>query len=188
MARIYTKTGDKGTTSLVDSSRVSKDDLRVHVLGTLDEVNAHIGSIIVLLPRKHATRLLLLKTQSVLFTCGSRLAEPREESVLGLKMPDDELIQEYEQAIDTLSRELAPLAQFILPGGTELASRTHVARAVARRAERLIVSLRQEGEFVEPGVLQYMNRLSDWLFTLARYYNFEADCEELVWESHSDNT
>ncbi len=181
--KIYTKTGDKGTTGLIDGSRVSKANIRIEALGTLDEANAHIGILMTLVAPDHVSRTLLLKTQSLLFTCGSRMAEPGEESALGLNLPGQTIIKEYEASIDAMTNQLPPLTQFILPGGTPLAAQTHVTRAVIRRAERLLIALKDSGAEVEPGIIQYINRLSDWFFTLARFYNWEVKEPEIIWRS-----
>lgn len=179
--KIYTKTGDKGETGLVDGSRVSKADKRIELLGTLDEVNAGIGLILTVLDENHTTRDLLIKTQSALFSCGSRIAEPQERSVLNIPLPDDTFIKVYEKSIDTLTKKMPPLKQFILPGGNELASRTHFVRSLVRRAERNLVEFIESGGIVEGEILRYLNRLSDWFFTLARYYNFEVGVKDITW-------
>lgn len=184
LPKIYTKTGDKGKTGLVDGSRVSKSDPRVDALGTLDEANAALGLIITQLSPQDTSRELLLKAQSLLFTCGSRIAEPTEVSSLGLSMPDAKILKEYEKSIDAMTKELPELTQFILPGGTELAARTHMARAVVRRAERCVVELKEADAHIDSEIVQFLNRLSDWLFTLARYYNHQAGQTETIWQAN----
>ncbi len=183
MSKIYTKTGDKGRTGLVDGARVSKASLRINALGTLDEVNAWIGAILVELKEKSGERDLLEKTQSWLFACGSRLAEQAEESILMIKLPDDTVIAEYEKSIDRMTSELPPLDKFILPGGSEVSARIHIARTVVRRAERALVALQEAGQFVDPVLVRYLNRLSDWFFTLARWCNNKAGRNDIIWKN-----
>ncbi|HEY1074350.1 MAG TPA: cob(I)yrinic acid a,c-diamide adenosyltransferase [Patescibacteria group bacterium] len=180
--KIYTKTGDKGTTGLVDGSRIRKSSLRIEVLGTFDEANAHLGLLITFLSSDHTSLDLLLKAQSMLFSCGARIAEPSNQSHLKLTLPTADFIGEFEKSIDVMTQDLPPLTQFILPGGGVLSAQVHIARAVIRRCERLLVALEDEGSIVEPEVLQWVNRLSDWLFTLARFYNQEKNIVERVWE------
>ncbi len=184
MSKIYTKTGDKGRTGLVDGSRVSKASLRIQALGSLDEINAWIGLMLAHFPYDIPEQALLRGMQSWLFVCGSRLAETSEESMLNLVLPDDAVIASYEASIDAMTEKMPPLTNFILPGGTDVAARLHVVRTVVRRAERSLVALQEAGQYVDPVVLRYINRLSDWFFTLARYCNFRAGCDEVVWESH----
>lgn len=181
MTKIYTKTGDKGKTGLVDGSRVSKSDARIRVLGVFDEANAALGFVAAAVPEGHASRALLLRAQSLLFNCGARIAEPLEESVLGIALPDKAVLKEYEYSIDAMTAQLSPLKRFILPGGTELSARAHMARGVVRRSERELVALKDGGVQVDAEILQFVNRLSDWLFTLARYYNFEAGQKDIPW-------
>lgn len=183
--KIYTKTGDKGSTSLVDGSRIRKSALRIEALGTFDEANAHLGLLATIISTDHPAHGLLFRAQAMLFTCGSRLADPAQESRLALTLPDQSFIQLYEQSIDTMTRDMPPLTQFIVSGGSIDSSQAHIARAVVRRCERILISLVDEGIDVEPVVLRWINRLSDWLFTLARYRNFEQGISDVVWESGS---
>jgi cob(I)alamin adenosyltransferase len=180
--KIYTKTGDKGHTSLVDGTRISKSHPRIAVLGAMDELNAAIGLLLVVVPKEDAMREMLLQTQSCLFNCGSRLAEPTKVSKLTIKLPDGALIKHYEQSIDAMTAELEPLNRFILPGGSELSARTHWVRSVVRRVEREIVMLHESGETVDPLIQQFINRLSDWFFTLARYYAKLSGEAEVLWK------
>lgn len=179
--KIYTKTGDKGQTGLVDNSRVSKADVRIEALGVFDEANAHLGVVASLMPESHAARALVLAAQSMLFNCGAFLADPRSKSPLVKQLPTREFIQHYEQSIDTMTGQLPPLTGFILPGGTTLAAEVHVARTVVRRAERVLVALSESGVLINPQVSQFINRLSDWLFTLARFVNKEAGADDVLW-------
>jgi cob(I)alamin adenosyltransferase len=182
MAKIYTKTGDKGNTGLVDGSRISKASLRIEVLGGLDEANAELGLLVSWIAKGHPLRPLLLECQSWLFNCGSRLADPSETPSLQIELPNEGLIKRLESSIDAMTAELPSLTNFILPGGVEPAARAHIARAVVRRSERSIVALKESGAAVEQDMLRFLNRLSDWLFTAARYFNYKAGEVEVIWD------
>lgn len=180
--KIYTKTGDKGSTSLIGGTKVSKAHLRIEAYGTVDELNSYIG-----LCRDHITdansRAVLLETQDRLFTVGSALAcDPEKET--RLKIPDlhEEDITLLEKAIDKMHEVLPPMKSFILPGGLIAASHLHVARCVCRRAERQVVRLSEESHEVEIIIQKYLNRLSDYLFVLARYVAFLEKAEEIPWK------
>ncbi len=180
--KIYTKTGDKGSTSLIGGTKVSKAHLRIEAYGTVDELNSYIG-----LCRDHITdadsRAVLLETQDRLFTVGSALAcDPEKETKL--KIPDlhEEDITLLEKAIDKMHEVLPPMKSFILPGGLIAASHLHVARCVCRRAERQVVRLSEESHEVEIIIQKYLNRLSDYLFVLARYVAFLEKAEEIPWK------
>jgi cob(I)alamin adenosyltransferase len=177
--KIYTKTGDTGQTSLFGGDRLSKDDARIEAYGTVDELNAFVGLL-----RDHLVdeevRVLLLTIQNRLFTLGAHLATaPGRQSVA----PDlkDEDIQLLEQAMDRMDEVLAPLRNFILPGGHAAISYAHLARTICRRAERRVVSLVQEDEAVEM-IIRYLNRLSDYFFVLARYVAHLYKVEEVIWK------
>jgi cob(I)alamin adenosyltransferase len=178
--KIYTKTGDDGTTGLLGSQRVLKDDPRIDAYGTVDELNAVIG-----LARSTAmdggTDAILAKIQNDLFTVGSALADPNPSgtfhSLVTLTMAE-----ELERQIDALELELPPLTQFILPGGSPASAHLHLARTVCRRAERLVVRLAHlPGEDVSETVVVYLNRLSDALFVLARHVNWKAGFDDVPW-------
>ena len=179
--RIYTKTGDDGTTGLVRGSRRSKDDLRVEAFGTVDEANSFIG-----LARLHSAGLarvdsVLARIQNDLFDLGSDLATPGTdgESDKALRITPAQT-EWLERQIDDYNASLEPLTSFVLPGGTPLAAALHVGRTVVRRAERLVVALRgREGE-VSPDVLIYLNRLSDLLFVMARIANADGR-DDVLW-------
>ena len=173
ITRVYTKTGDAGETSLVDGSRVSKNDLRVAAYGDVDELNSLLGLARVGLQDQQLDNELG-KIQNELFIVGADLASP-----LTIQVPrvDESHITEMEQLIDSLLEELEPLREFILPGGTQLGATLHLARCVARRAERCIVALLNEAE-INPHSLTYLNRLSDLLFVMARVANHRADVKE----------
>ena len=180
--KIYTKTGDAGSTGLFGGGRVPKDDVRVQAYGDVDELNAVIGMArsIETLPRIDE---VLVPIQRDLFAIGALLATPdREKMALHLEKAriDDGRIRELERAIDEGESELEPLKAFILPGGSAKAAALHVARTVCRRAERHVVTLQHEVE-LPPLAIIYLNRLSDLLFTLARVANRRAGAGEVTW-------
>lgn len=173
ITRVYTKTGDKGETSLVDGSRVSKADLRVAAYGDVDELNSLLGMARVGLQDAQLDEALG-RIQNELFIVGADLASP-----MAIQVPrmTEERIAAMEQLIDLLLEELEPLREFILPGGSALGATLHLARTVARRAERAIVSLAAEAE-INLRALEYLNRLSDLLFVMARVANHRAGQRE----------
>lgn len=176
--KIYTKTGDKGETGLLGTIRVSKDSLRIVAIGEVDELNAALGFCLV---ESKGTELEepLLKIQNWLFDLGSELASPHATNEK-LVSVDGEHIGFLESSMDQQTEKLESLKNFILPGGSELASRLHLARCVCRRVERNIVSLiREEG--IRADLLIFINRLSDWLFVSARTANHFADVEDIKW-------
>ena len=173
--KIYTRTGDDGTTGLVDGSRCPKHAARMEAIGAVDEANSAIG-LATLASMSDEHRALLLRTQNDLFDLGADLATPTSSggddfapSEMVLRMVTRQTAY-LEQAIDRLNEHLAPLTSFILPGGSEAAARVHIARAAVRRAERRMVALVAEAP-VNPAALTYVNRLSDLLFVLARALN-----------------
>ena len=181
--KIYTRTGDDGTTALGSGRRVAKYDLRVEAYGTLDETNAAIG-----LARLHtasgapALDAMLARIQNDLFDLGADLCFPAEtkDGRERLQVTDAQVAR-LEQEIDTLNRELEPLRSFVLPGGSPAASFLHLARTVSRRAERLMVALdARQGETVGAPALRYINRLSDFLFVAARYANDKGQ-SDVTW-------
>lgn len=176
--RIYTKTGDKGDTALFGGRRVSKSHLRVDAYGTVDELNSFIGLLHDSV-EDQAVRSLLLQVQHRLFTLGAHLAsDPDKHPPTPDLAPAD--IALLEQAIDHMDADLAPLKNFILPGGHPVVSICHVCRTVCRRAERLVVALNRK-EPVDPLVLQYLNRLSDYFFVLARHLARLKEIPETIW-------
>lgn len=180
--KIYTKSGDKGKTSLLGGKRVSKHHLRIESYGTVDELNSFIGLVNDQIPEsENEIKQELTTIQELLFTIGSSLAADPDNKEFIIK-PDikTEDILHLEQAIDRMTSALPALTHFILPGGHVAISTCHVARTVCRRAERLIVYL-SENEPVEPIVIQYLNRLSDYLFTLCRAIGFIYGVEEKRW-------
>ena len=180
--KIYTKTGDTGSTGLFGGGRVGKDHPRVEAYGDVDELNAALGLArsIELMPRIDE---VIVPLQRDLFAIGALLATPDVEKMhqqLEKARIDDDRITELERAIDACDRELEPLKSFILPGGTPKAAALHVARTICRRAERRIVALQRDVE-LPPLVVTYMNRLSDLLFMLARVANQRAGAGEVTW-------
>lgn len=184
--KIYTKTGDKGTTALFGGTRVKKYNLRIESYGTVDELNSYIG-LIKDQEINEIEKASLLKIQSELFTLGAMLATPPEKEVLKngkerLNIPkiNDGSIEFLEQEIDRMDAVLPQMTHFILPGGHQAVSFCHIARCVCRRAERLSVELNDE-ETINPDVIKYLNRLSDYLFTLARKLSKDLAVEEIKW-------
>ncbi|MFS0779152.1 cob(I)yrinic acid a,c-diamide adenosyltransferase [Neobacillus sp. 3P2-tot-E-2] len=176
--KIYTKTGDKGTTSLIYGQRVAKNDLRVEAYGTCDETNSMIGLALSYIKdesfqKKELIENMYHKIQTNLFHVGAELATPKGKEVKWSLNVND--IEEMEKQIDVLNESLPELTNFILPGGHSAGAAFHVARTTARRAERCAVSL---GEDVNPLVLAYLNRLSDLLFVTARYVNHAVGIKE----------
>jgi len=180
--RIYTKTGDKGTTSLIGGTKVPKSDIRIETYGTVDELNSWIGLIGDQL-HEAEIRKELKEIQDRLFTIGSALATDGEKEPK-MKLPDlhDTDIAFLEKRIDAMTDELPPMKSFILPGGHPVVSSIHIVRCVCRRAERLAVSMQQNDLFIDEKVIQYLNRLSDYLFTLARYAGMKLGAEEVPWK------
>lgn len=181
-SQLYTRTGDTGTTSLVGGRRADKDDPRLEAYGTIDELNSHIGLV-------HATASspliadTLLWIQHRLFDIGGYLAcHPESQFQLPPGVTDSDILR-LEQAIDTVDASLPPLNSFVLPGGSVEAAQTHIARTVARRAERRIISLNRLHP-VDPSVIRFINRLSDFLFSIARFNNVNRHIDEIFW--HKD--
>lgn len=177
--KIYTKTGDKGQTSLIGGTRVPKYHLRIETYGTVDELNSYIGLIMCQDIEAHDQQLLK-EIQDRLFTVGASLAADPEKSKM--KIPDlhDSDITLLENEMDAANETLPPLKHFVLPGGNTVVSYCHIARCVCRRAERLTVEL-AENSFVDEHVTIYLNRLSDYLFVLARKLTSYFNAEENVW-------
>ncbi|MBT2557307.1 cob(I)yrinic acid a,c-diamide adenosyltransferase [Hymenobacter sp. ISL-91] len=178
--KIYTKTGDKGLTSLIGGTRVPKSSLRIECYGTVDELNSYIG-LVRDQPVNEARRTLLKEIQDRLFTVGASLASDPEKSKM--KIPDLHAadVELLEQEMDRMNETLPELRVFVLPGGHQSVSFAHLARCVCRRAERLVIHL-NEDEFVAELVIMYLNRLSDYLFVLSRQMAHELNAEEVKWE------
>ena len=179
--KIYTKTGDKGFTSLIGGTRVPKSSLRIECYGTVDELNSHIG-LVSDQDVNAGRRPLLKEIQDRLFTIGSALAADPEKS--RMKLPDLHAadVTLLEDEMDRLNADLPELRAFILPGGHPAVSHTHVARCVCRRAERMVIHL-SEGSFVAELVVVYLNRLSDYLFVLSRAMAHDLGVEEVTWQA-----
>ncbi|MFY9641920.1 MAG: cob(I)yrinic acid a,c-diamide adenosyltransferase [Rhodomicrobium sp.] len=183
LTKIYTKTGDDGTTALGSGERVLKTSKRIAAYGTVDETNAAIGLARLLLPEdQQAVAAMLARIQNDLFDLGADLCvpdrgEPLPYTPLRLK---DEQVQRLEREIDTMNAEMAPLTSFVLPGGTKAGACLHLARTICRRAERCIVELKLDGEQVSDAACRYVNRLSDHLFVASRYVNGKGK-EDLLW-------
>jgi cob(I)alamin adenosyltransferase len=177
--KIYTRGGDKGDTDLLGGKRVGKDDLRVESYGTVDELNAALGMVCAsgLEPvlAQHVERI-----EHELFTVCSRLAAAPGADLSRIPAIEQAWIDRLEHEIDEATAALPPLRQFVLPGGSVPASWLHLARTICRRAERVVVRLARAEE-VEPLAIAYLNRLSDWLFVMARLANQEAGARELFW-------
>lgn len=184
--RIYTRGGDKGATSLADGARRRKDDIRVEAYGAIDETNAAIGvARLAIEPRDAALDAMLERIQNDLFDLGAELATPVEpgtpiDPATRLVITPSQ-VERLEKEIDALNADLAPLKSFVLPGGTAAAAHLHLARAICRRAERVMVTLSAtNGEHVAPTALAYVNRLSDFLFVASRYVN--RDTGDVLWK------
>ncbi|MBB6270169.1 cob(I)alamin adenosyltransferase [Pedobacter cryoconitis] len=177
--KIYTKTGDKGQTSLIGGTRVPKFHLRIECYGTVDELNSYIGLIQCQDIDPHAQQVLK-EVQDRLFTIGASLAADPEKSKM--KIPDLNLadISLLEQEMDKMNEILPELKHFVLPGGDTVVSYCHIARCICRRAERLTVNLAVDS-FVDDKVTIYLNRLSDYLFVLARKLGFDKKTDESIW-------
>ncbi len=180
--KIYTKTGDLGKTSLIGGTKVPKSHIRIEAYGTIDELNSHIGLLTDQLKHEH-TRTLLKEIQDRLFTIGSSLAcDPEREPLM--KIPDlkEADVTLLETEIDKMNDVLPAMRFFVLPGGHVSISQAHVCRCVCRRAERLCVNMQEHDLFVEPLVIKYINRLSDYLFVVSRYAGHLLGIAEIAWK------
>ena len=177
--KIYTRTGDDGTTSLFAGGRVKKDDARVEAYGTVDELNSILGSVRAISKNAEINEIIQ-EIQNYLFHLGADLATPFEVENLKIKRIAKEDVEKIERWIDEIDLRLEPLKNFILPGGTLLASFLHLARTVCRRAERRIVYL-SEREKINTQIIPFVNRLSDLLFVLARYANKIENVPDVKW-------
>ncbi len=182
ISKVYTRTGDSGKTSLVSGTRVDKDDVRVEAYGTVDELNSNLGVLL------HSTKLddpdivaVIRKAQNKLFNIGAYLANDKADSLYGVKKED---VEELEKMMDQMNEELPPTQGFVLPGGTRLSATADRCRTVTRRAERRIVTLAKVAT-VDPLVLEYLNRLSDFFFVFARYNNIQNQVEEIYWDKNA---
>jgi len=189
--KIYTKTGDKGETGLIDGNRVSKANPRIVAYGTVDELNSNIGLAISFLRLKHKDLFLdlidiMTRLQRDLFIIGSDLADPRypptKKDLFSTPRMEEKMTLVLEEAIDKIEMELEPIKFFILPGGSIEASLLHVTRTISRRAE-ITVTLLSKDQIINPIVLAYLNRLSDFLFVAARLINKRLGIKDIAWRS-----
>jgi len=174
LSKIYTRTGDDGTTGLGDGSRVAKDSLRVDAFGTVDEANSAIGVVLAADTVPQGIRALLTEIQHDLFELGGELCIPGHSAIT------DDFITRLETELDALNEDLPALQEFILPGGGQAAAACHLARTIVRRAERITTTL-ASAESVRPEVLKYLNRLSDLLFVVARVLARAESGQEVLW-------
>jgi cob(I)alamin adenosyltransferase len=183
--KIYTKTGDKGKTALIGGTKVFKNHIRIETYGTIDELNSYVGLVRDYTPEEHQ-RDVLKEIQERLFVIGSSLAcDPDKQT--GMHIPDlkEEDVTVLEKEIDWMNDRLPVMKNFILPGGHPAVSFAHVARCVCRRAERCIVNMQQHELQVESVILKYLNRLSDYLFILARFIARELHVPEIIWQGRN---
>jgi cob(I)alamin adenosyltransferase len=181
--KIYTKTGDAGTTSLIGGTKVPKSHIRIESYGTVDELNSFIGYSNDLIQDEHSN-MMLKEIQDRLFTIGSSLAcDPEKEPQM--KIPDlkETDVKLLESEIDKMNEALPPMKSFLLPGGHPAVSSLHVCRCVCRRTERICVFMLEESIFIDPLVIKYLNRLSDYLFVLSRYVGHIMQVAEVPWKA-----
>lgn len=181
-SKIYTKTGDLGKTSLIGGTKVPKSHIRIDTYGTVDELNSYIGLVNDQI-NDAKTNAVLKEIQDRLFTVGSSLAcDPDKEPLM--KIPDlkEEDIVLLEKEMDAMNEVLPPMKSFVLPGGHVAVSTAHIARCVCRRAERCCVNMQEQEMFVDPLVIKYLNRLSDYLFVLSRYAGHLLNVAEIPWK------
>lgn len=182
--KIYTKTGDKGKTSLLGGTRVNKYDLRIETYGTIDELNSQIG-VLRSMDVGEEVKQVLIKIQTFLFTSGSQLASEPGKSRIKIPTLKDDAISFLENEIDKMDAALPQMRHFVLPGGHPAVAAAHVARTVCRRAERLVIHLRDESEVPEP-IPIFLNRLSDFFFVLSRKLSQDLGAEEIPWIAEKD--
>ena len=174
LSRIVTRTGDTGSTGLSDGSRIDKDHPRIEAIGTLDELNSHLGLLLTTLPSEHPVSPWIITIQHDLFDLGGELACP------GHQLFPEKVSERLEHQLEQLNNTMPALEEFILPGGKLAASQAHICRTVCRRAERTLITLNRETE-INPQALISINRLSDWLFIVARFLARENGGRETLW-------
>ena len=175
LSKIYTKTGDDGSTGLGDGERISKHSARIEAIGAVDELNSQLGVVLAVPTLPESFSHILIPIQHALFELGGELCIP------GYIRITDDMVLQLEQTLDALNEPLPPLKEFILPGGSLASAQCHVARATCRRAERRLVALAQT-ETVSPAALHYLNRLSDLLFVMCRAINQSLDVPDVLWQ------
>ena len=180
--KIYTKTGDDGTTGIQNGARISKTDSRIQAYGMVDEINSFLGIILSKLDERDLVNLIT-KIQNDLFVVGSDLSNPDLKNTQN--RVNDEMIKALEENIDNLEKKLPPITNFILPGGHEIAAVVHVSRSITRRAEIFVISL-SEKEKINNNCIIYLNRLSDLLFVIARTINQRKNVKDVIWNSKKD--
>lgn len=184
ITKVYTRKGDHGTTTIAANKRLAKTSLRISVIGDMDELNSFLGFSIQVMDdtvkELSSLKQSLFRIQNELFEIGAQLAVLAQDRTADIILINEKDIQALEKEIDAMNTHLKPLSSFILPGGSELASRLHLARSICRRTERSLVAL-SESEQLDGNQIPYMNRLSDWLFVAARYANFIAKKAEKLW-------
>ena len=180
--KIYTKTGDDGTTGIQNGARISKTDSRIQAYGMVDEINSFLGIILSKLDEKDLVNLIT-KIQNDLFLVGSDLSNPDLKNTQN--RVNDEMIKTLEENIDNLEKKLPPITNFILPGGHEIAALVHVSRSITRRAEIFVIFL-SEKEKINNNCIIYLNRLSDLLFVIARTINQRKNVKDIIWNSKKD--
>lgn len=183
ITKVYTRGGDKGMTDLVGGIRISKSDVRLEAYGTVDELSSHLGLLVAMLAPDDEARTLLIRIQNNLFNVGTHLATDQSQTPLyasaRLAEGETELL---EQQIDAINAALPEAQGFVLPRGTPAAAQCHVCRTVCRRAERCIDRLAEQAA-VGADIIKYVNRLSDYLFVLAKIINFNAGQQEIIWQN-----
>ncbi len=182
--KIYTKTGDEGKTSLLGGSRVAKYHLRIEAYGTVDELNSHIG-LLRSFEIKSDDALILIEIQNKLFTMGSQLASEPGEKKFRIPVLQADDVTFLEDAIDRMEEHLPPMRNFVLPGGHLSVAQAHVARCVCRRAERIVLHLKDESDVPDP-IPVFLNRLSDFFFVLSRKLSRDFDADELPWIANKE--
>ena len=182
ISKVYTRTGDAGQTSLVSGTRVDKDDVRVEAYGTVDELNSNLGVLL------HSTKLdnpeviaIVRKAQNKLFNIGGYLANDKADKLYGVTQED---VAELERMMDQMNETIPPAQGFVLPGGTRLSAQADRCRTITRRAERRVVTLAKAAP-IDPLVLEYLNRLSDFFFVFARFNNIQNQVEEIYWDKNA---
>ncbi len=184
ITKVYTRRGDKGMTDLVGGVRISKTDIRLEAYGTIDELSSHLGLLVAMMsPADDTDRQIVLRIQNNLFNVGTHLATDQSQTPLyaSARLPEGETTL-LEQRIDAINALLPEPQGFVLPGGTMAAAQCHVCRTVCRRAERRIDALAEKAT-VGPDIVEYVNRLSDYLFVLAKIINFNAHHDEIIWQN-----